>query len=253
MSADSRQVYRGLDIGSGKIRKREMNGIPHHMLSVANPKRQFSVAQYKKLADRTIGGIVKRGKVPILCGGTGFYIDAVAKNRETPDVPPNPALRKKLAGKSAKELYMMLKKLDSVRAKTIEKENPRRLVRAIEIAKALGKVPEVKRGEKKYDVLYIGLTPDEKTLRKNIHDRLLARMKKGLVAEVRNLHEKHGVSWGRLEELGLEYRYIALYLQKKLVKEEMLREIETKSRQYARRQMVWFKRNKEVRWLGRLG
>lgn len=247
VSADSRQVYRGLDIGSGKITKREMRGVPHHLLSVANSKRQFSVAEYKKLADRVIEGIVKRGKVPILCGGTGFYIDAVAENRETPEVPPNHALRKKLAGKSASELYKTLQKLDSTRAQTVERQNPRRLVRAIEIAKALGKVPKTKNGEKRYDALYIGLNPDEKTLRKNIHARLLARMKKGMLAEVKRLHE-NGIAWKRLEEFGLEYKYLALYLQKKITKEETLREIETKSWQFARRQRTWFKRNKNIRW-----
>lgn len=247
VSADSRQVYRGLNIGSGKITKREMKGVPHHLLDVVNPKRQFSVAQYKKRADKVIEDIVKRGKVPILCGGTGFYIDAVAENIILPEVLPNQALRKKLAGKSASELYIMLKKLDPARAKTIEKENPRRLIRAIEIAKALDKVPKVKSSTKKYKVIYFGLNPDEKTLRKNIHARLISRMKKGMIAEVKKLHEA-GLSWKRLEELGLEYKYLALYLQNKITKEEMLLEIEAKSWQFAKRQIRWFKRNKKIRW-----
>ena len=133
VSADSRQVYKGMDIGTGKITKEEMQGIPHYLLDVASPKRRFSVAQYQKKAIEAIKKIQKKGKLPILCGGTGFYVQAVVDGLVFPKVKPDWKLRKKLEQKSAKGLYEYLKKLDPERAKTIEKDNKRRLIRAIEI------------------------------------------------------------------------------------------------------------------------
>ncbi|MCI0680322.1 tRNA (adenosine(37)-N6)-dimethylallyltransferase MiaA [bacterium] len=247
VSADSRQVYKGLDIGTGKITKREMQGVPHHLIDIALPKRQLSVSEYKKRADKTIEDIARRGKVPILCGGTGFYIDAVAEGIVFPEVLPNPLLRKKLAEKKPDELFVMLQKLDPRRAKTIEKNNPRRLIRAIEIARALGNVPELKKSAPKYNALYIGIAPDTETLCNNIHARLLARMKKGMIAEAKRLHEQ-GLSWKRMEELGLEYRYLSRHLRGMLAKEEMQEKLETEIQRYAKRQMVWFKRNKKIKW-----
>ena len=144
ISADSRQVYKGLDIGTGKITQKEMKGVPHHLLDVANPKRRFTVAQYQKLTISAIAEIVRRDKTPIICGGTGFYIDAITKGVVFPEVPPNLKLRKQLNTKSAIALFEVLKKLDPVRAKNIDPKNKVRLIRAIEIAKSLGKVPKIK-------------------------------------------------------------------------------------------------------------
>lgn len=247
ISADSRQVYKGMDLGTGKITKYEMQGIPHHLLDVANPKKVFSVSGYKKLADNKIKEILKRGKVPILCGGTGFYIDAVVNGTILPEVAPNAKLRAMLAKKSVVELFKMLKKLDPSRAKNIDSKNPVRLIRAIEIAKALGKVPKVKSGTE-YDALKIGLTLPDEVLKKRIYARLLARIKKGMLKEIENLH-KSGVSWKRMNELGLEYRYGAMYLQGKITKKEMIEKLNTESWQYAKRQKTWFKRDKDTVWI----
>ena len=247
ISADSRQVYKGMDLGTGKITKYEMQGIPHHLLDVANPKKVFSVSGYKKLADNKIKEILKRGKVPILCGGTGFYIDAVVNGTILPEVAPNAKLRAMLAKKSVVELFKMLKKLDPSRAKNIDSKNPVRLIRAIEIAKALGKVPKVKSGTE-YDALKIGLTLPDEVLKKRIYARLLARIKKGMLKEIENLH-KSGVSWKRMNELGLEYRYGAMYLQGKKKKKEMIEKLNTESWQYAKRQKTWFKRDKDTVWI----
>ena len=246
VSADSRQVYKGLDIGSGKITKKEMRGIPHHLLDVADPKKVFAVSEYQKLANKAIADIIARGNTPILVGGTGLYIDAVVYGTVFPEVPPNKPLRKKLETKKTPTLFKMLQKLDSARAKTIDAHNPVRLIRAIEIAKALGKVPTFKQKEQ-YDTELIGLTLPDDVLKKKIHNRLLARMKIGMVREVTNLHKK-GLSWKRLESFGLEYRSIALYLQKKISKKEMLVELEKATWQYTKRQMTWFKRNKKIIW-----
>ncbi len=240
ISADSRQVYRGLDIGSGKITKREMKGVPHHLLDVANPKRVFSVAQYAKLADKAIKAILKKGKVPIICGGTGFYIDAVVYEQSLPEVRPNAALRKQLEKLSIDELAQKLETLDPERFQSIDTQNRVRLIRAIEIATTLGSVPKTTRIPK-YDVEWHYLDFPDDILKERIHTRLLKRMKQGMVAEVRRLHEE-GVSWKRLESLGLEYRYLALFLQKKISKQEMLDSIDQESFRYAKRQRTWFKK-----------
>jgi tRNA dimethylallyltransferase len=251
ISADSRQVYRGMNIGSGKITKREMKGVPHHLLDVADPNPPaggtFSVAQYQKLAHAAIADILNRGKLPIVVGGTGFYIQSIVDNIILPEVPPNPSLRKKLTKLSPAQLFTKLKKLDLVRAKTIDNKNPVRLIRAIEITTALGRVPKVK-SKPLYDATIIGLNPDEKTLKQKIHRRLLARLKIGMVAEVKKLHAG-GLSWKKLEAFGLEYRYIAQFLQKKITNSEMIATLEHAIYCYAKRQMTWFKRDKRIKWV----
>lgn len=247
ISADSRQVYTGLNIGTGKITKKEMRGVPHHLLDVMNPKKVYSVELWKKQAEDTIRDILSRGKLPIICGGTGFYIQSIVDNITLPDVPANKDLRKKLAKLDPSELFLMLKKIDSKRAKNIDSKNPVRLIRAIEIATALGAVPKAKKVKSNYDFIQIGLTLPLDTLREKIHTRLLARMKKGMLAEAEKLHA-NGLSYKRMEELGLEYRYLALYLQKKISKQEMLERLDIEIGQYARRQMQWFKRNGRIKW-----
>lgn len=240
ISADSRQVYKSLDIGSGKITAREMKRIPHYLLDVAKPKRTFTVAQYKRLADKAIKTILKKGKTPIITGGTGFYIDAVVFDQEFPKVKPDKTLRKQLSLKSPAELFEQLESLDPDRALGIDRHNKVRLIRAIEIATALGSVPKINR-EQKYDIEWHYLDFPDDVLKKRIHDRLVKRMKTGMVKEVQNLREE-GVSWKRLESLGLEYRYLALYLQGKLSKPEMLSQLEFAIWHYAKRQRTWFKK-----------
>ncbi len=257
ISADSRQVYKGMNLGTGKITKKEMSGIPHHLLDIVNPKKVFSVNDYKKLANKKIKDILARGKIPIICGGTGFYIDAVVNKTILPEVEPNLELRKNLSKKSKEQLFEMLKKLDPARAKTIDKNNPIRLIRAIEIAKALGSVPLLRQGLKSshnsdllldYDIIKIGLTLPNEILKKKIYTRLIARIKKGMLREIKNLHNS-GVSWKRMNDLGLEYRYSAMYLQNKITKKEMIQKINTETWHYAKRQMTWFKRDKDIVWL----
>lgn len=249
ISADSRQVYKGLDIGSGKITKREMKGVPHHLLDVASPKRVFSVTQYKKLADKAIKDILKRNKIPIICGGTGFYIDAVVYDQNFPEVKPNKTLRKQLSLFSPTELFQKLQNLDPDRALDIDSQNKVRLIRAIEIATVLGSVPKmVRQAHHKYDVEWHYLDFPDDELKNRIHIRLFARIR-GIATEVKKLHNQ-GVSFARLEALGLEYRYMALYLQKKpfgnaqdkLSKEEMLKDLEMAIWHYAKRQRTWFKK-----------
>ncbi|HVS79539.1 MAG TPA: tRNA (adenosine(37)-N6)-dimethylallyltransferase MiaA [Candidatus Paceibacterota bacterium] len=246
VSADSRQIYKGLDIGSGKITPRETRGVPHYMLDVADPKRTFTVAQYQKQALKEIARILKRGKIPVLVGGTGLYIQAIIDGVTFPEVKPNAKLRKKLEGKSAAELAAILKKLDKKRYLEIDIHNPRRLVRAIEIAKALGSVPPIKKTSD-FTPLLIGIRLDDEILKKKIHARLLKRMKVGMVAEAKRLHAE-GLSYKRMDSLGLEYRYLAAFLQKKLSKEEMIEQLSNAIWHYAKRQITWFKKDKRIKW-----
>ncbi len=248
ISADSRQVYTGLNIGTGKITKKEMQGVPHHMLDVANPKKRYDISTWQKETKKIISNIYSRNKLPIICGGTGFYIQSIVENFILPKVPPNKKLREKLEKKSATELFEILKKLDLQRAKTIEKENPVRLVRAIEIATALGGVPSLDRVKSQsYECLQIGLTlPDEK-LKERIKIRLEKRLETGMLAEAKKLHQQ-GLSWKRMFELGLEYRYEALLLQNKISKTDFVEKLNTEIWHYAKRQITWFKRDKQIHW-----
>ncbi len=247
ISADSRQVYAGLDIGSGKITKREMKGVPHHLLDVASPKKRFSVSDYVKHATKAFADIEGRKKLPIVAGGTGLYVDGFLNGIMFPEVPPNPLLRKKLEKKTLAELARMLKAKDPSRFKSIDTKNKVRLIRALEIVSALGKVPKQKAQPLDRDILWIGLTDSTNTLTQRIKKRLLARLKKGMEREVRTL-KKSGVSWKRLEDLGLEYRYVAHRLQKKITKREMIDAILKESVAYSKRQMTWFKRNHKIHW-----
>ncbi len=249
ISADSRQVYKGMDLGTGKITKKEMLGIPHHLLDVANPKTIFSVEKYKKLAEKKIEEILKKNKTPIICGGTGFYIDSIVKNILLPQVKPNKKLRKELEKKSAEQLFKILQKLSPSRAQNIDSKNKVRLVRAVEIAKALGNVPEVKELPSKYEFILVGIDLPDEVLKERIKIRLQKRLKAGMLKEVQNLN-KNGVSWKRLESFGLEYRNCALFLQNKIIKEQMIQNIEKESFQYVKRQRTWFRRNNNIKWFG---
>lgn len=246
ISADSRQVYKGLTIGTGKITRKQMKKIPHHLLDVVSAKKIFTVSDFQSQALDAVQDIVSRRKLPIICGGTGFYIQSVVDGITLPEVPPHEDLRKKLSKKSAEELFLMLTKLDPKRAASIDKHNPVRLIRAIEIAKTLGKVPQVK-AIAPVSALQIGLDIADDELKEKIKKRLLARIKKGMIHEVRTLHTK-GISCKRMHMLGLEYRFVALYLQKKISKQQMIDQLGSEIWQYAKRQRTWFKRDKRITW-----
>ncbi len=247
ISADSRQVYKGLDIGSGKITPKEMRGVPHHLLDVIDPRRSYSAAQYRNDGEKSLKDIFKKNKLPIICGGTGLYIDTLLGTINLPEVAPNKILRKKLEKLSVQKLYTLLKKKDPRRAQEIDRHNPVRLIRALEIVGALGKVPEQLKLKSMYEVLFIGLFPGEKKLKENINLRFKKRIKQGMIDEVKKLHS-NGLSFKRLEELGLEYRFIAFYLQKKISKTQLEKELQTAIWHYAKRQMTWWKKNKKIQW-----
>ena len=247
ISADSRQVYIGLDIGSGKITKKEMKGIPHHLLDVTNPKKVFSVADYKKLADKKIEEIISRGKIPIIVGGTGFYIDAVINDSQLPEVKPNKKLRTELSKLSTENLFKRLQKLDPRRAKEIDAKNPVRLIRAIEIAQTLGSVPKIKINPK-YKTIIVGLDFPDDELKERIEKRLISRFNSGMLDEAKKLHSQ-GLTFKRMEQLGLEYRYMAKFLQGKITEKEMVEKLNLEIWKYAKRQRTWFKRDKNIIWV----
>lgn len=253
VSADSRQVYRGMDIGSGKITKKEMQGIPHWLLSVANPKRKFTVSQYQKLAVKAVKDIQKRDRLPFLVGGSPFYIYSVVDGIIIPEIKPDWELRKKLEKLNTEELFKLLAESDPARAKSIDRQNPRRLIRALEIIQSTGKpVPEQHRVPPGFDVIEIGIEKSPEELKKAINKRLLKRLKNNAILnEVRKLR-KYGLSWKRLEEFGLEYRFVAQYLQGKISKEEMIEKIQKESEHFVKKQMAWFKKDPRIYWVKNL-
>ncbi|MFA6301427.1 MAG: tRNA (adenosine(37)-N6)-dimethylallyltransferase MiaA [Candidatus Paceibacterota bacterium] len=235
ISADSRQVYKGLDVGTGKITRKEMKGIPHHLIDVANPKQVFTVVEYQKKAIYAIAEIIRRGKTPIICGGTGFYIDALTMGMVFPEVLPNKKLRKKLSLLDGRQLVMRLQKLDKSRAKNIDPNNKVRMIRAIEIAKAIGKVPKVVEKKLPYKFIKIGLYLPPNKLEKKVEQRVKKMFQDGLLNEIKKLKGLR-ISDKRLKEFGFEYW--------EPTPEKVIRE----TLKYAKRQMTWFKRDKEIKW-----
>ena len=246
ISADSRQVYTGLDIGSAKITQDEMKGIPHYLIDVAHPNDYFSVADFQKLAQEKIQDIHSRGKLPIICGGTGMYIDAVIYDMQFPDVSVNLELRTELEQLSAPELFEKLQDLDPGRALEIDEHNPVRLIRAIEIATELGSVPKMKQMDSIYETLFIGLELSKELLQERIITRIQNRIP-ALFDEIKKLHNS-GVSYERLHSFGLEYRYGSEHVQGNITLDEFNELLFTKTWQFAKRQMTWFKRNSEINW-----
>lgn len=299
ISADSRQIYRGLDIGTGKIKpdphpptpspacgkgwlkepeegKFYSEGIPHYAIDIVNPKTDYNAAKFKKYTDKVITDILRRKKLPIICGGTGFWIKAIIDNVNYPEVKPDWLLRNKLCNKSARELFDSLKKLDPKRVKTIDRNNTVRLIRAIEICKAIGKVPSPSpqpspnygrggklcpsllsgemsrsdREEKNCNYLQIGLSLPKEKLHANIKKRLKKRFEAGMIEEVGKLHYKNKISWKHLESFGLGYKLIPQYLRGEISSEkELFEKIFQAEKNYAKRQMTWFKKDKRIHWI----
>lgn len=245
ISADSRQIYRGLDLSTGKITETEMRGVPHYMLSICNPDDTFSVAEYKRLAMPLVEDIISRGKTPILCGGTGQYIDALIFDQDIPTVGPNIELRKVLEQKSTEELYEELMQKDRRRAEQIDKHNKVRLVRALEIITTLGKVPAQTVPAYRYPTKIYLMDISRELLRERITKRLSKRLDAGMIDEVKNINSQSvTMQNGNLtaRKFGLEYVAITKFLKGEITEEEMKEEIITRSVQYAKREQTWNKK-----------
>jgi tRNA A37 methylthiotransferase MiaB len=236
VSADSRQIYKGMDIGTGKTTKKEMQDIPHHLLDIVSPREQFGIVEYKKLALQTIDKIYKKRKTPILCGGTGFYIRAVVDGIVIPEIKPDWKLRKELEKKTEKELFKQLKKLDPHRAKNIDAKNKRRLIRALEIIIKTGKpIPQLKNNPK-FEVQYIKIEKSPAELKKLIDKRIDKMIKMGLEKEVKKLVKKYG--WTIILRNTIGYAEWKNSENKK----EIIETIKLHTFQYAKRQITWFKK-----------
>ena len=248
ISADSRQVYTGMDLGTGKITKEEMLGIKHHLLDVRHPNDTYTAAEFEDDAAAALLDIASKNKLPIVAGGTFFYLDLLRGGLQSAPVPPDQDFRDSLETFSNQELFEKLAAADLERSNTIDRHNRHRLIRSLEIINTLGKVPPATKVESSYDWLVLGIDIDKEQLHQNINIRLHERIDAGMIEEVDRLH-KAGVSFEKLESFGLEYRYISEFLQNKLSKEEMLIQLETKIRQFAKRQMTWLKRDSDIVWV----
>ncbi len=249
VSADSRQVFRGLDLGSGKISPEETRGVPHHLLDVCEPNDFFSMADFQNLAYRAIDGILARGRVPFLVGGTGLYVASVTEGYQLSDRVPNLAYREELETKTTPELYEML--ASAVPGVEIDRNNRNRVMRALE--KLESGDTQMPSREAKYRVLKLGVSWDRETLKKRIDERLERRMNEGMVDEVRTLI-KNGASHEFLMKLGLEYRFLTRYLDGEFASEqEMTEALSAAIKKFAKRQMTWFRRDPDIHWLNMTG
>lgn len=247
VSADSRQVYRGLDLGTGKITPEEMEGVPHHMLDVVDPGEMYSVADFQAGAYAAIDDILSRGKVPFLVGGTGLYLRSVTEGFVFSDAQPDPALREKLEALSTPELRALVEEKTGAALSGGEENNRQRLIRAAE--KVLSGGWETPPAKPRYHCLLLGVTYPRQTVCDRIDQRLQARIDAGMIDEVANLRAA-GVSDEFLDRLGLEYRFILHFLQGDVRDlEELKILLGTAIKQFAKRQMSWFRKDKNVLWL----
>jgi tRNA dimethylallyltransferase len=253
VSADSRQVYRGLDLGTGKITPAQTAGVRHHLLDVAEVSETYSLARFQRAAYDAIDGITAGGALPFLVGGTGLYVSAIVEGYQLADVPPNEPLRAELEPLPLPQLVARLEQADPDAARGIDRQNPRRLIRAIELAAAGHGHAAARQKSPRYDCLQLGLTWPRPILAERIEKRLGERLAGGLLDEVAGLRA-HGVSDLRLEKLGLEYRYVSRYLRGELGTLENLRvQLGTAIRQFAKEQLTWFRRDGRIHWLDPLG
>ncbi|MFA5166193.1 MAG: tRNA (adenosine(37)-N6)-dimethylallyltransferase MiaA [Candidatus Paceibacterota bacterium] len=248
VSADSRQIYKYLDLGTGKITKNEMEGIPHHLLDIILPSKKYSSGQYQKKAYQAIDKIIKAKKIPFLVGGSAFYLYSVADGWEFPKTKTDWKLRKELEKKTTDELLEMLIGMDPKRAQAIEQKNPRRLIRAIEIATQLGSVPE-RKNNPKYDSLFIGIKRSDDELKTLIKNRIYVRVQKGMIKEVENLIKKKILTHKRAQELGLEYKWISSLLKEEIGQDQMVEGLTSDIWKFSRHQMNWFNKDKRILWV----
>ena len=248
VSADSRQVYAGMNLGSGKITPEEMRGVPHHLLDVRRPGEFFSMADFQALAYEAIDGILDRGRLPFLVGGTGLYVASVTEGYVLSEQKPDPVLRAELETRSTLELYEMLKA--RVPETDVDPKNRHRVMRMLEKLAAGDEGPAPR--QPRYETLKLGVTWPREELKRRIDERLERRLKEGMTEEVRALLEE-GVSEEFLVKLGLEYKYLTWYLTGRMEYEQMKEELGLAIKRFAKRQMTWFRKDPEIVWLDMAG
>ena len=248
VSADSRQVYEGMDLGSGKITPEETRDVPHHLLDVVKPGEFFSMADFQRLAYGAIDGILARGKVPFLVGGTGLCVDAVADGYELSDRAPDHGLRAHLETFETPALYEMLK--EKLPDTDIDPRNRHRVMRALERIEADDYRPAGK--SPRYTLLKLGVTWPREILKQRIDERLERRLAQGMMDEVKALLDG-GIPEEFLVKLGLEYKYLTWYLTGKMGYDQMVEELGNAIKRFAKRQMTWFRRDQRIHWLDMAG
>ncbi|KPJ85528.1 hypothetical protein AMJ57_02710 [Parcubacteria bacterium SG8_24] len=259
VSADSRQLYRGTEIGSdiipgkwvgrGRARHYVAEGISHHLTAFLEPDEPITLAEYREMALRKIDEIIGRGRLPIVVGGTGLYIRAIVDNLRIPEVPPDRAMRRKLGRKTTPQLFARLKRRDPAYAARISPNNRRYLIRALEVIEATGK-PFSKlqgKGRAHYDVLQLGVTRPREELYGRIESRVDEQIEEGLVKEARRLSKRFG--WDIPPMTALGHRQLKGYLEGQITLEEAIRLIKRDTRRYAKRQLTWFRRDRRIRWV----
>lgn len=248
ISADSRLVYKGMDIGTAKPTIDEMQEIPHYMIDVVEPEYNYSVGLYVKEAKKHITDIISRGKVPIVVGGTGLYFRVLLENYDLPDVKPDYELRKELSSYSYEELLEMLTKLDEKAANSVEKNDKKKLIRYIEIIKLAGKPLDLVRGvkEKEFNVEWVGLNFPREILYARINKRVDLMIEQGLIDETKKLLQKHGRISNITDTIG--YREVLSYLDGELSLDEAKDKLKQNTRNYAKRQLTWFRKNEQINW-----
>jgi tRNA dimethylallyltransferase len=253
VSADSRQIYRDMDIGTAKPTAAERAAVPHHLIDVKDPDEDYTVTDYKADAIAAINDIIARGKLPIIVGGTGLYVKAVVENLDIPETPADPALRAQLENEIASEglvaVFEKLVALDPEAAYIVDPKNPRRVTRALEVAIATG-VPftaQRKKNEPLFSVLMLGLNPAPELLRERIDRRIDMMMTDGLLDEVTALTKKYGRTPSAFDAIG--YREIISYLDDTASLAEAVAAMKMNTWHYAKRQMTWFKKDKNTQWI----
>lgn len=248
ISADSRLVYKGFNIGAAKPTIEERQGIPHYMIDIVEPDFEYSAGLYKQQAKKIINDIIKRGKTPIIAGGTGLYIDILLKNYDLPEIPADRPLREELKKYTKDDLYNKLLELDSDAGEIIDKNDSKKIIRAIEIIKTTGKSLKNSRGIKpsEYNIKWIGKNFDRKTLYERIDKRVDIMVENGLVEETKGLLDKYGDIPNITSTIG--YREISGYLYNKYSLEEGIALLKKNTRNYAKRQLTWFRKNPDIIW-----
>lgn len=256
ISADSMQIYKDMNIGTAKVTQEEMQGIKHYMIDIVSPTERYSVAEFKVQAEKAIEEILKKGKTPIIAGGTGLYVNSLIYNIQYNDIKIDEEYRKYLEERVEKEglqsLYEEAKKIDSEAMKSISQNDKKRILRVLEMYNQTGKTKtelekESRKEEVKYDYKVYAINWEREELYKRINKRVDIMIKQGLIKEVENILKKYDKFPTAMQGLG--YKEVVEYLDKKITKEEMIEKIKMETRRYAKRQITWFKKIENVKWI----
>ena len=256
VSCDSMQIYKEMDIGTAKPTKEEMQGIKHYMIDIISPDERYSVADYKKQAKEAIKEILSKGKVPIVVGGTGLYVDSLIYEIDYPEIEFDEKYRKELEQeveeKGLNTLYEKAKEIDEEAIKKISPNDKKRILRILEIYHATGKnkteqEKESRKNKPEFDYKVFALNMERSKLYERINKRVDIMIENGLIEEVENVYKKYNEFPTAMQGLG--YKEVVQYLEKRLTKEEMIEKIKQETRRYAKRQLTWFRKNKETIWI----